>query len=208
MIIIDGQIGVGKTTLGNILEENFDVPMYCELSNDDTIKILDKFYLDKTRWSFTSQVHFLVNRFQMIKDICRDGRGFLDRSIFGDSIFAAMLYDEKYMTQEEFNTYQSLLEGMLDLVKPPYLLIYLDCNVDVALERIKKRNRECEKTITRDYLEKLNSKYLAWYDSYNYSPKLFIDTNNLNIFDENNRNDLLKLIGDHLKDYDKYIKSD
>lgn len=201
MIIIDGQIGVGKTTLGKTLEENLNIPLYRELSNSDTIAILDNFYNDKKRWSFTSQVHFLVHRFQMIKQIQKNGRGILDRSIFGDSIFAEVLYEERFMTKEEFNTYDALLRGMLELVAPPSLLIYLDCNANTAMQRIKERNRECEKIISADYLEKINAKYLNWYENYNYSPKLFIDTNNLNIYTEKDKNYLIDLIKQHVKDY-------
>ncbi|OGT08187.1 MAG: hypothetical protein A2X78_02720 [Gammaproteobacteria bacterium GWE2_37_16] len=201
MIIIDGQIGVGKTTLGKTLEDNLGIPLYRELSNSDTITILDNFYNDKKRWSFTSQVHFLVHRFQMIKQIQKQGEGILDRSIFGDSIFAEVLYEEQFMTKEEFNTYDALLRGMLELVAPPTLLIYLDCNADTAMQRIKERNRECEKIISVDYLEKINTKYLKWYEHYNYSPKLFIDTNNLNIYTEKDKNYLINLIKQHVADY-------
>jgi len=202
MIIIDGQIGVGKTTLGKTLEEVFNIPLYRELSNSDTITILDNFYNDKQRWSFTSQVHFLVHRFKMIKQIQEDGRGgILDRSIFGDSIFAEVLYEDQNMTREEFNTYESLLQNMLDLTVPPYLLIYLDCSTDVALDRIKERNRDCEKIIARDYLEKINQKYLAWYKDYDYSHKVFINTDKLNIYDEKDKAHLIDLLREHLQDY-------
>ncbi|MFA6409705.1 MAG: deoxynucleoside kinase [Gammaproteobacteria bacterium] len=201
MIIIDGQIGVGKTTLGKALEDVFGIPLYRELSNSDTINILDNFYQDKTRWSFTSQVHFLVHRFQMIKQIHEDGKGTLDRSIFGDSLFAEVLYEEQFMTKEEFNTYKSLLKSMLDLTDPPYLLIYLDCNTDIALERIKMRNRDCEKIISRGYLDKINEKYLAWYKDYNYSPKIMINTNDLNIYKAEDKERLLDSIYEHIKEY-------
>lgn len=198
MIIIDGQIGVGKTTLGKILEDHFKIPLYRELSNSDTITILENFYQNKERWSFTSQVHFLAHRFQMIKQIQADGNGVLDRSIFGDSIFAEVLYENKLMTREEFNTYKGLLKSMLELVAPPTLLIYLDCSTTTALERIKSRNRECETIISRDYLDKINNKYLLWFKEYNYSPKLFINTDNLNIYSENDRNYLIDLIAQQL----------
>lgn len=201
MIIIDGQIGVGKTTLGKALEEEFKIPLYRELSNSDTIAILDNFYNDKKRWGFTSQVHFLSHRFQMIKQIQEDGRGILDRSIFGDSIFAEALYEDQYMTKEEFNTYKALLNNMLDLVKPPFLLIYLDCNTHTAMERIKIRNRDFEKIISHEYLDKINSKYLTWYEEYNSSPKLFIDTNNLNIYDPNDKHYLISLIAKYIQNY-------
>jgi len=73
-------------------------------------------------------------------------------------------------------TYTTLLENMLEHVQPPDLLVYLDCTVDTALDRIKKRNRGLESGIPRDYLERLNERYLRFYDAYDASPKMLIDT--------------------------------
>ncbi|MFA7568100.1 MAG: deoxynucleoside kinase, partial [Alkalispirochaeta sp.] len=104
MILIEGQIGVGKTTIGEIVQERFGIPLYRELNNPDTLALLDRFYADKRRWAFTLQIHFLNERFRMIKQIFRDGGGVLDRSIFGDRIFAEMLAADGDMSGEEFRT--------------------------------------------------------------------------------------------------------
>jgi deoxyadenosine/deoxycytidine kinase len=176
VIIIEGQIGVGKTTMGELLEERFGVPLFRELTNPDTLALLDRFYADKPRWAFTLQIHFLNERFRMIKEIFRAGGGCLDRSIFGDRIFAQMLEADGDMSEEEFRTYSTLLDNMLEHAQEPRLLIYLDCSVDTALERIRKRNRGLEAGIPRDYLEHLNKRYLDWYESYDRSEKIFIDT--------------------------------
>ncbi len=176
VIIIEGQIGAGKTTMGEILERHFDIPLYRELGNPDTLSMLDRFYADKGRWAFTMQIHFLNERFRMIKDIHAAGGGLLDRSIFGDRIFAELLHDDGDMSDEEFRSYNTLLDNMLEHADPPALLVYLDCSVDAAEERITIRNRGLESGIPRDYLEKLNAKYLQWFDHYNYSPKVKVDT--------------------------------
>ena len=176
VVIIEGQIGVGKTTMGEILEERFGTPLFRELTNPDTLALLDRFYADKPRWAFTLQIHFLNERFRMIKEIFRTGGGSLDRSIFGDRIFAQMLNADGDMSDEEYRTYSTLLDNMLEHAQDPRLLIYLHCRVDTALARIRKRNRGLESDIPRDYLENLNRRYLDWYDSYDRSEKVFIDT--------------------------------
>jgi deoxyadenosine/deoxycytidine kinase len=176
VIIIEGQIGVGKTTMGELLEERFGTPLFRELTNPDTLALLDRFYSDKPRWAFTLQIHFLNERFRMIKEIFRTGGGSLDRSIFGDRIFAQMLNADGDMTDEEYRTYSTLLDNMLEHAQDPRLLVYLDCSVDTALARIRKRNRGLESDIPRDYLENLNRRYLDWYESYDRSEKIFIDT--------------------------------
>ena len=176
VIIVEGQIGVGKTTMGEILEARLGKPLFRELNNPGTLSLLDRFYADKPRWAFTLQVHFLNERFRMIKDIFRNGGGILDRSIFGDRIFAQVLHEDGDMTDEEYDTYATLLDNMLEHVQEPSLLIYLDCSVDTAMARIKKRNRGLESSIPREYLSRLNEHYLAWYSSYRRSPKVWIDT--------------------------------
>jgi deoxyadenosine/deoxycytidine kinase len=194
VIIIEGQIGVGKTTMGEILEQEAGIPLFRELTNPYTLNLLDRFYADKKRWAFTLQIHFLNERFRMIKDIFRNGGGTLDRSIFGDRIFAEMLYHDGDMLEEEFGTYSTLLDNMLEHAQSPDLLVYLDCSVDTAMERIKKRDRGLESGIPRDYLENLNARYVAWYESYDLSPKIFIDTEKLSIEEPEGRKEILDRI--------------
>ena len=181
VIIVEGQIGVGKTTIGELLEARYGIPLFRELTRDSTLQLLDRFYADKRRWAFTLQVHFLNERFRMIKDIFRNGGGLLDRSIYGDRIFADLLHDDGDMTDEEFETYETLLENMLEHAQKPDLLVYLDCSVDTAMERIRRRNRGLEGGIPRDYLEKLNARYLSWFDRYDLSPKIMVDTETFHV---------------------------
>lgn len=199
MIIIEGQIGVGKTTMGEILEQELGIKLYRELTQESTHRLLDKFYADKQRWAFTLQVHFLNERFRMIKQIFRAGGGALDRSIFGDRIFAEMLHDDGDMSDEEFETYSTLLDNMLEHAQNPTLLVYLDCSVDTALERITKRNRGLESSIPRSYLENLNSRYLAWYDAYEHSDKVKIDTERLPLGDAESRRTVPAIVRDRLE---------
>jgi deoxyadenosine/deoxycytidine kinase len=176
VIIIEGQIGVGKTTMGVVLERALDIKLYRELQRPETLSLLDRFYADQRRWAFTLQIHFLNERFRMIKQIRDAGGGALDRSIYGDRIFADVLHEDGQMNEEEYVTYTTLLDNMLEHVQPPDLLIYLDCAVDTALRRIKERDRGLESSIPRDYLERLNQRYLRFYDAYDVSPKMLIDT--------------------------------
>ncbi len=176
VIIIEGQIGVGKTTMGVVLERELDIKLYRELQRPETLSLLDRFYADQRRWAFTLQIHFLNERFRMIKQIRDAGGGALDRSIYGDRIFADVLHEDGQMNEEEYVTYTTLLDNMLEHVQPPDLLVYLDCTVDTALRRIKERDRGLESSIPRDYLERLNQRYLRFYDAYDVSPKMLIDT--------------------------------
>ena len=181
VICIDGVVGSGKTTLAALLEKKLNLKLYNELANQDTEILLDKFYRDRHRWAFTMQIHFLNERFRMIKEVHKNGGGLLDRSIFGDKIFASMLHEDGYMSREEFLTYSTLLENMLEHTKPPLLMIYLQCSVDKAVENIEKRGRDYELIVPRVYWERLNEKYTQWHKTYDVSPLLLIDVDQQDI---------------------------
>lgn len=198
MLVIEGQIGVGKTTLGTILSERLNIPLFQEINKKQTLDLLDKFYSDPQRWGFSFQIHFLNERFRMIKEIFHQGEGILDRSLYGDCVFADMLHQKKIITSEEYEIYLSLLCNMLDHVQNPTLLIYLDCSVETDMNRIQKRSRGIESNISRDYLEDLNNRYLQWYNEYKYSPKIFLDYNHFDINDSKSQNELLDIIKPYL----------
>lgn len=212
IILVDGVVGVGKTTLAKLLSERFNIPLFEELSNADTEDLLNRFYANKTRWAFTLQIHFLNERFRMIKEIHKKGHGILDRSIFGDRIFAEMLAEDRAaggegMTYEEYRTYDTLLDNMLEHAQPPDLLIYLECSPEVAKQRIDNRGRGLESTVEMSYWERLNQKYSDWYENYKHSAKVLINVDNLDF--ANNKEDqesVLAFIGKTLKDIG-YIRS-
>ena len=199
-IAIESTVGAGKTTLGKYLSEYLNIELYEELSNDDTIVLLNQFYKDLKRWSFALQVHYLNERFRMIKDINRKESGILDRSIYGDSIFAQMLNEDDNMTDEEYRTYKTLLNNMLEHVKPPLLTVYLRCSTDVAIKRLNKRNRGVESEVPLTYWKRLNEKYEEWYDNFDKSEKMVIEVDDFNVFDEKQRNDVLNQIVNKIKE--------
>lgn len=182
-IVIDGIIGVGKSTVGKFLSEELGVPLFMELKDDGkeslAQRMLDKFYLDQSRWSAIIQVMFLNDRFKDIKRIEAEGNhAILDRSIYGDEIFAKTIHERGQMTEDEFIIYRDLLHNMLMHIRVPDVLIYLDASVDTAMERIQKRSRSSEgDLIPRDYMEDLRRNYEAWFEAFDLCPKVRVDLN-------------------------------
>lgn len=131
----------------------------------DVNPYLDDFYRDMKRWSFHLQVYFLSKRFMMHKELVEKGVPCVqDRSIYEDAeIFARILHDRGQMDDRDYENYVSLYRAMIGYLRPPDLIIGLWASVDTLLERIRHRGRDCERSISRDYLEQLNEAYASWF---------------------------------------------
>ena len=197
MIVIDGVVGIGKSTLMKILAERGYMPFEEPVVDNP---ILEKFYHNRERYSFPLQVFFLNRRFKSIKDASKISNAIMDRSIYGDIIFARMLKDSNEMTKEEFELYIELFENMIEHCQAPKLMVYLEANVDEAMRRINKRGRDYEKIVEREYWERLNKYYGEYFDQYAISPVLRINVDSLDF--ENNSEDreyVLNLIDKELE---------
>ena len=173
-IVIDAVVGAGKTSYMEMLSEEMKIPYFQEPVQDNPL--LDKFYYDRKRYAFPLQIYFLNRRFEMLKQASEAGEPrLMDRSIYGDMIFAKMLYEEGDMEKDEFILYRDLLTNMLDHVQAPKLMIYLKIDTDSAIERIKKRGRDYEQIVERDYWDNLNKEYEDYFSNYNLSPLLVIE---------------------------------
>lgn len=190
MIVIEGVVGVGKSSLMNILAKEGYEPFEEPVVDNP---ILDKFYYDRVRYSFPLQVFFLNKRFEHIKQAKDVSRAVMDRSIYGDAIFARLLNLNEEMSDEEFQIYTELLQNMLEHVHAPKLMVYLEISVDEAMNRIAKRGRDYELVVEREYWENLNEQYREYFDNYELSPILKINVDNLDF--ENNMEDRMHVLG-------------
>ena len=196
MIVIEGVVGVGKSSLMRHLEKKslvaFEQPVV-------HLPILPKFYADRKRYSFPLQIFFLNKRFKHIKMASSIDNSVLDRSIYGDAIFAKMLAKGKDMEEEEYLIYEELLENMLEHVAAPKLMVYLEVSVDEAIRRIRKRGFDYEQGTEREYWVTLNEEYREFFDSYSISPLLKINVDQLDFQEKPEDLDyILKLIEDKL----------
>jgi len=193
LICIDGVVGAGKTTLGEIFCQKHHFTFFKEPVDNNPL--LERFYHDQERYSFPTQIYFLNKRFRMLKEAQKMGTCLMDRSIYGDVIFAKLLLLEAKMSQEEFELYEELLFNMLEHVPRPKLMVYLEINVDNAIKRIEERGREYEQIVPKKYWELLNQQYQAYFDAYNFSEILVIDVNELDFRQQGQaQNQVLELI--------------
>jgi deoxyadenosine/deoxycytidine kinase len=176
---IAGNIGAGKTSLAELLSKHYKWEAYFEDVIDNPY--LDDFYMHMERWSFNLQVYFLNSRFrQQMSFNGLDKSIVQDRTVYEDAyIFAPNLHAMGLMNHRDFNNYQSLFELMESMIKAPDLLIYLRSSIPNLVNKIHKRGREYENSISIEYLSRLNERYEAWVSTYNKGKLLIIDVDNL-----------------------------
>lgn len=178
-LAICGNIGSGKTTLTEKLAKHFNWrPLYESVENNPYLK---DFYDDMDRWAFNLQIYFLNSRFKQINEIRITNQPTIqDRTIYEDAyIFAKNLHASGKIPNRDYENYLNLFHSMIHFVQPPDLLIYLRSDIPKLVDRIQKRGREYEFTISIDYLMNLNQHYEEWISGYNLGKLLIIDVNNL-----------------------------
>jgi deoxyadenosine/deoxycytidine kinase len=178
-IAVAGNIGSGKTTLTNKLSERLACRPMFESVDDNPY--LEDFYKDMNRYSFPLQVYFLNHRFSAHRAIdINNFSAIQDRSIYEDAhIFAKNLFRQGKMSERDFENYFNLYSTVVSYLNPPTLMIFLKRSVPKLMERIAQRGRECEKSISVDYIAQLNDLYAEWYASYNLGKYLLVDTDDL-----------------------------
>ena len=178
-IAIAGNIGAGKTTLCELLSQEFDWEVNYESTDDNPY--LEDFYNDMSRWSFNLQIYFLSNRYHQIVEIQKGNKTVIqDRSIYEDAhIFAPNLHQMGLMAERDFHNYFSLFKLMSSQVNAPDLLIYLKASVPTLVQHIQQRGRDYESTMSLNYLKPLNDKYEEWINNYTEGKLLVLDVNEL-----------------------------
>lgn len=186
VITIAGTVGVGKSTLTKALAECFNFRTSFE--NVDHNPYLDKFYNDFERWSFHLQIYFLAERFKEQKRMFEYGGGFIqDRSIYEDvDIFAKMHQEQGTMSPEDFETYSELFNAMVmtPYFPKPDVLIYLECDYDDVINRIKQRGRQVEIETDTAYWQKLYQRYEDWISEFNACPVVRVNINEYDLHED------------------------
>jgi deoxyadenosine/deoxycytidine kinase len=178
-VAIAGNIGVGKSTLVSMLCQRLESQPFYEPVAENPY--LADFYADMAAWSFHSQVFFLTRRLRAHYELTQNpGSVVQDRSVYEDAeIFAENLNRQGYFKARDYQTYRELYETAVQLLPPPDLLIYLRASVPTLLNRIARRGRDFERSITAEYLQGLNDLYEDWISNFVLCPVLTIPADEL-----------------------------
>ncbi|MCO0831648.1 deoxynucleoside kinase [Fructobacillus sp. W13] len=201
VIITAGMIGVGKTTLTELVAKHFGTQAFYEPVGDNPV--LPLYYKDPKQYGFLLQIFFLNRRFSMIKKALADDNNVLDRSIYEDELFTKENHKDGNITDMEMDVYHNLLTRMMGELhelpkKAPDLMVYADADFDTILHRIRKRGRDYEQFDENDdlykYYHKIWSAYRDWYEEYDESPKIRVDLQKYDLEDPKNQEIVLKQI--------------
>ncbi len=189
-IVVEGPIGVGKTSLSNILAERFKARRVFEIVEENPF--LANFYADRQKYAFQTQIFFLLSRFRQQQEFFQpdlfNSVTVSDYLFAKDRIFACLNLDS-----HELALYERVFEALTPRVAKPDLVIYLQARLDVLLHRIRKRGREFERQFDAGYLESLAHSYNDFFARYSETPLLVVDTSDIDFV--HNENDLKGLMG-------------
>lgn len=188
-IAIEGPIGVGKTSLANLMSKELSARLVREEFDENPF--LPDFYKDPERFAFQTQLFFLLQRYRQQQEL-RQVDMFqkllvTDYMFVKDRLFASLNLGEKEM--QLYDTVANLLER--NIIKPD-LVIYLQADTDTLMKNIALRGREMETDITYEYIDALSQVYTEYFFRYQDTPLVIINTNNIDFV--HNEDDLKEVI--------------
>ena len=188
-IAIEGPIGVGKTSLANMMAKALGARLVLEEFEENPF--LPDFYRDPERFAFQTQLFFLLQRYRQQQELRQvdmfQNLLITDYMFVKDRLFASLNLNEKEI--QLYDTVANLLER--NIIKPD-LVIYLQADTDTLMKNIANRGRDMESEITNDYIDALGQVYTEYFFRYQETPLVIINTNNIDFV--NNQDDLHEVI--------------
>lgn len=187
-IAVEGVIGAGKTALAKKLKAKLDARLILE--QFETNPFLEKFYNDRRRYAFQTQMFFLINRFKQQEELSQED--LFSSYIVSDYIFEKdRIFAYLNLNGDELKLYESLYPLLARSLRKPDLVIFLQSSIDRLMFNIKKRGRVIEKNLSRSYIEELSEAYNHFFFRYNSTPLLIVNSTEIDFV--NNENDFEEL---------------
>jgi deoxyadenosine/deoxycytidine kinase len=171
-IAIEGAIGAGTTTLAQMLAKQWTTDLVLEQFEDNPF--LERFYQDRDRWAFQTQLAFLASRFRQQKELA-------ERDLFHDLVISDYTFDKdrifarQTLSGDERQLYESLFRLMEPTVPTPDLVVYLQSSPERLMANIAERDRAYERNMDPDYIAGLHEAYKQYFRQYNRTPLLVVN---------------------------------
>ena len=188
-IAIEGTIGVGKTSLAQILGDRLEAKLILEEFEENPFLV--EFYKNSEQFAFQTQLFFLLSRYRQQQQLQQTD--LFTKTLISDYMFVKdRLFAALNLNDKEMSLYNAVARILEKNVTSPDMVIFLQSDTDRLMQNIKLRSREYEKLIDWKYIDALNQMYNEYFFRYNDSPLLIINTNDIDFV--NNKDDLEEII--------------
>ena len=179
-IVVEGPIGVGKTSLAQRLADHIGADILLEKPQDNPF--LERFYQDPQRHAMSTQLFFLFQRINEVRDQAQMDlfrtRTVSDYLFDKDALFARL-----NLSEDEYKLYQNIYRSLAPKAPIPDLVIYLQATTSTLIDRVRRRGRDYERSVTDDYLNRLGDSYGEFFHQYEDAPLMMVNSENLNFVD-------------------------
>ncbi|MGQ8338744.1 deoxynucleoside kinase [Sunxiuqinia sp. A32] len=176
-LVIEGNIGAGKTSLATMLAKEFHAKEVLEGFNENPF--LPKFYEDRDKYAFPLEMSFLADRYSQLNKNIREFELFSSFVISDYYFMKSLIFAQNTLSETEYQLYQRFFNIIYEKLPKPDLYVYLHLDVDNLLKNIEKRGRSYEQKMDPLYLEKISQGYFSFFNQQNNFPILILDTNKI-----------------------------
>lgn len=175
-IVVEGVIGVGKTSLCRMLAEDLQAKLTLEVVEDNPF--LERFYSDRAAQAFPTQIFFLMSRYKQQQALPQ--LELFEERVVSDYLFAKdRIFANINLEDEELRLYEHLASVLDERIPRPDLVVYLQASTEVLMERIRWRGRSYERDMDEQYIQTLVEAYNYYFFHYDETPLLVVNCNQL-----------------------------